>query len=153
VLDFFEAINAGESSRAKDYFSKDNFQWYSVTEGNPRESGRHRAVRARGDIAGYFRQRFIAQERLELVSLRIGFDPDRQLGHMSLVIRRTAADLAALGISGNIATGKAAVDCDDGTIMVWSIGMKNSGKTRQTNLCSNRPSANSNELPVACAEV
>lgn len=125
---------------------------YSVTEGNPRESGRHRVVRDRDDLAAYFGQRVLANEHLELVSLRIKFDPDRNLGHMSLVVRRTADDLAGLGIgNADIATGKGAIDCGDGKIVVWSIAMRKSPTKGGTFLCTNPPPKNPDRLPLACA--
>ena len=68
ALDFFDAVNAGESNKIEDFFSETQFMWYSMTDGNSRASGRHRVVRDRDNLAVYFGQRFRAGEHLELSS-------------------------------------------------------------------------------------
>lgn len=152
TMDFFEAVDAEDPERIEGFFSEDEFQWYSVTEGNPRESGRHRAVRNRDDLADYFEARFAAGESLELMSLRITVDQRRDLGHMNFVARRTADDLADVGIRGDVATGKAGIDCADGTIVAWSMAMATVHGRGGKSLCSVGPGGNPDGLPVACAE-
>lgn len=152
TMDFFEAIKNGDTDRIAGFFSEDQFQWYSVTEGNPRESGRHRAIRDRGDLAAYFEERFAAGELMELMSLRITFDPKRDLGHMNFVVHRSADDLAELGIRGDVATGKAGIDCADGKIIAWSMGMATGAGRGGKSLCRVGSDENPEGLPVACAE-
>lgn len=152
TMDFLDAVEDGDTDRIEGFFSEDEFQWYSVTEGNPREGGRHHAVRDRDDLAAYFEARFAAGESMELTSLRITFDPRRDLGHMNFVVRRTADDLAGLGIRGDVATGKAGIDCGDGKIIAWSMGMATGAGRGGKTLCPAGPDGNPEGLPVACAD-
>ncbi len=152
TMDFFEAVNTENSDRIEGFFSEDEFHWYSVTEGNPRESGRHHAVRNRDGLRDYFAARFAAGESLELLSLRITVDQRRDLGHMSFVARRTADDLAGLGVRGDVATGKAGIDCADGKIVAWSMGMATGPGRGEKSLCPVGPEGNPDGLPLACAD-
>lgn len=145
ITALFNDVSRGAVSDIESHFADGAaFQWYSVTEGNPRKGGRNRAIYSIEDLEKYFRGRYEQREHLELVQLRT--ERAGSLIHFSMVVRRTADDLADLGISTDTATGKGALQCTSTRIVAMSIGMgakgnpticpKNASQVNGYTLCS-----------------
>jgi hypothetical protein len=121
---FLAAINAGDGSAAR-YAAPELGPyggWYSVTEGNPRRGGRHSVARSQSSLAHYFRRRHAHGERLRLLEVDVSYA--NGLGHIAFRVDRRADDLRRLGIRTTVAYGKGALRCEDGKIVVWSMGMQ-----------------------------
>jgi hypothetical protein len=121
---FLAAINAGDGSAAR-YAAPElgpHGGWYSVTEGNPRRGGRHSVASNRSSLASYFRRRHAHGERLRLLEVDVSYAYG--LGHIAFRVDRRADDLRRLGIRTTVAHGKGALRCEDGKIVVWSMGME-----------------------------
>jgi hypothetical protein len=120
---FIAAFNRGDGSAAR--FVAPELApyggWYSVTEGRPRRGGRHFVASRQSELARYFVGRHRHGERLRLLEIAVGFA--NGLGHIEFRIDRRADDLRSLGVRTNVAFGKGAVRCEDGRIVVWSMGM------------------------------
>jgi hypothetical protein len=92
-----------------------HFQWFST--GSP---GARLGARAydRATLAGYFRTRVRARERIRLIELRAGYDPRRRIVNFSGKLVRSADDLRSRRHDF-----KGAADCESGhpTLIVWSM--------------------------------
>jgi hypothetical protein len=130
------------------------FGWYSVTDGVPRGPRRHFVAYNRDRLDSYFKARHAIGERVRLLAVDVVYDPDRNLGHIAYVLRRRAPDLAEIGITGTLADGKGAVDCQDGRVRVWSMGMDESPRYARGTLkvlCPLPPAVDWTRTAVACA--
>lgn len=97
-----------------------SFEWYSMTEGNPRADGRHFVTYQRDELDDYFRRRASHAESMKLLGMSVRYDEGRNISHLVYWIERSADDTAEFG---RIATGKGAVVCDEGKILLLSMGM------------------------------
>ncbi len=135
VINHFEAINKGDSSEALKYVAPEA-GWYSVTEGNPRDGGRHFVARDSDKLREYLNRRATVNERIYLVEIDVAYERARNLGHVSYILRRTADDLDPYG---NFAQGKGAIDCEDGKIQVWSMAQAKDILLGLPRLCPGKP--------------
>lgn len=118
VVDFFDAVNREEPEEAVEFFAED-FEWYSITEGNQDRGGRHFAGYDQADLIDYFADRAQQGERMHLLEITVLYEKSRDLGHVTYNLLRTAADIEGYGPD---AGGKGAIDCSSGRIFVWSFG-------------------------------
>ena len=116
VVGFFDAVNREDAGATAGFFT-DDFEWYSITEGNPRNGGRNFVGRDHEDLERYFAERAQHDERMHLLEINVGYDSGRDLGHVAYSLRRTADDISR----GPDAHGKGAIDCGTGLIHVWSM--------------------------------
>lgn len=133
VATFLDAFNRGDTDKLAQVVAPDgsgrlDFKWFSSTEGDKDPTGpprRHVAVYSRADFLAYAAERHRQGERLDLIFMRSSTPQSRgrEVG-VSYVIRRQADDLPEqLGGLQRVATGKAALDCSEGRMVVWSMGM------------------------------
>lgn len=118
VVEFFAAINDGAIDTAS-FFAPD-MEWYSITEWS-RDSGKRHFVSYGYEperLGSYFQRRIRQHEQLHLLEIDVAYERARNLGHVAYAIERTADDLPS---SEPIVIGKGAIDCDTGTIAVWSM--------------------------------
>jgi hypothetical protein len=122
VMGFLDAFNRGEQTELGTFIGQ-AFQWYSVTEGNAPQAGRHTVVRTKTDVLMYFAQRHQQHERIQLQEMNISYEESRNLAHIGYVLTRYADDLEPkLDTKDNRTVGKGAISCTDQTIVVWSMG-------------------------------
>ena len=117
MVDFLHKVNAGLDPTSS--FAS-SFQWYSMTEGNPRNGGRHFVTYERDELDDYFDRRAAHDESMKLVELSLDYEEERDISHITYVIERTADDTARFG---TMATGKGAIACGEGKIELLSMGM------------------------------
>ena len=117
MVDFLQKVNAGSDPTGS--FAS-SFQWYSMTEGDPRADGRHFVTYERDELAAYFERRASHDESMKLIELSLDYEKDRNISHIQYVIERTADDTARFG---SMVTGKGAIDCEEGKIELLSMGM------------------------------
>lgn len=119
VARFFAASNERDVDISA-FFARD-MEWYSVTD-RVRDNDRRHFVSYGYDpdkLGAYFERRAEQNEELVLLEVDVQHDPDRQnVGHIAYTLERRADDLAG---SQPLAHGKGAIDCDSGTIKVWSM--------------------------------
>lgn len=117
MVSFLHDVNSGKDPTR--WFAS-NFEWYSMTEGNPRDDGRHFVTYQRDELADYFRRRAAHAESMKLLGMSVKYDEGRNISHLVYWIERTADDTDEFG---RIATGKGAVVCGEGKILLLSMGM------------------------------
>jgi hypothetical protein len=118
VVDFFAAFNEGVVE-ASSFFAPD-MEWYSISEWN-REGGKRHFVSYGYEpetLESYFQRRAKQHEQLRLLEIDVIYERERNLGHVVYALERTADDLPS---SDPIVNGKGAIDCETGTIAVWSM--------------------------------
>ena len=143
VVEFFDAVNREDVAAIPGFFAED-FEWYSITEGNPRKGGRHFVARDHQELEEYFSKRATHDERMHLLEITVGYDKARDLGHVVYELLRTADDLDRYGARVH---GKGAIQCSTGQIYVWSFGQgKGSGSIGE--LCPGK--ADPPRLALAC---
>lgn len=118
VIKHFEAINEGDTDTAMNYVAPER-GWYSVTEGNPRDGGRHFVARDSDKLRKYLNRRTAVNERIYLLEIDVAYERARDVAHVAYNLLRTADDLTDYAEE---AGGKGAIDCDSGRIAVWSMG-------------------------------
>ena len=118
VVKHFEAINQRDTDRAMNHVAP-QLGWYSVTEGNPRDGGRHFVTRDSDKLREYFDRRIAQNERIYLLEIDIAYERARDIAHVAYNLLRTADDLTDYAKE---AGGKGAIGCDNGRIAVWSMG-------------------------------
>lgn len=118
VVRFFDAVNREDVAAISGFFTED-FEWFSITEGNPRNGGRHFAGYDHADLNRYFARRVQQDERMYLLEIDVQYESARDLGHVAYNLHRTADDISGYGPD---AGGKGAIDCSTGLIHVWSFG-------------------------------
>lgn len=118
IVGFFGAINEG-SVEASSFFAPD-MKWYSISEWSPKGGKRHFVSYGYDPekLESYLERRIAQQERLHLLEIDVAYERERNLGHVVYAIERTADDLPS---SDPIVIGKGAIDCETGTIAVWSM--------------------------------
>lgn len=145
VINHFEAINKGDSDEAMKYLAP-QVGWYSVTEGNPSDGGRHFVARDSDELRQYLNRRATVNERIYLLEIDVAYERARSVGHVSFTLRRTADDL---GSYSNFAQGKGAIDCEDGKIRVWSISQAHDILRGFPRICPGKPDPP--EVGLVCA--
>ena len=118
IVGFFGAINEG-SVEASKFFARD-MEWYSINEWSPKGGKRHFVSYEYepDELESYFERRIKQHEQLHLLEIDVAYERARNLGHVAYAIERTADDLPS---SSPIVIGKGAIDCETGTIAVWSM--------------------------------
>jgi hypothetical protein len=148
--EFFDSFNRGDPAAADHvvFGVAPGGGWYSVTEGNPKEGGRHFVTSERRELVRYFAVRHRQHERLWLREVTVGYD--NGLGQIEYTLTRRAADLRRLGVATSRAEGKGAIDCERRKIVVWSMGMPigHERNRHRARLCP-RPAA-AKRVSVAC---
>jgi len=117
MVSFLHDVNTGADPTSR--FAS-SFQWYSMTEGNPRDGGRHFVTYKRTELDDYFDGRATHDESMKLIELSLNYETDRNISHIQYVIQRSADDTASFG---TMVTGKGAIACDEGKIELLSMGM------------------------------
>lgn len=118
MVRFLHAVNTASADPSA--FFASSFQWYSMTEGNPRKNGRHFVAFDLPKLSKYFEDRSAQNESMKLLELSVQYEPGRDLGHIQYVIERRADDIQNVG---PVATGKGAVACAEGKIELLSMAM------------------------------
>ena len=150
IMRFFDAFNNGDQEVLGSFFFKSGFEWYSVTEGNPKERGRHFVAYTPDDLLVYFVERHKQNERLRLLMVDVAGPSWHGGVDISYVLNREADDLwPGLGGPERIAEGKGAINCQDQQIFVWSMAM-NMGNFA-ARLCPEPPTGSKSDTVVACA--
>lgn len=167
VSAFLDAFNRGDTGTLAQLVAPDgserlDFKWFSSTEGDAgvnRPPRRHVALYSRGDFLAYVAERHRERERLQLIFVRSSTPQSggREVG-VAYVVRREANDLPEqLGGTQRVATGKAAFDCGEGKLVVWSMAMQmappgaSTPTTYDGHLCPAPPGWRYGESPpVAC---
>lgn len=117
MVDFLQKANAGTDPTSS--FAS-SFQWYSMTEGNPKNGGRHFVTYERDELADYFERRASHDESMKLIELSLDYEAERDISHITYVIERTADDTARFGTT---VTGKGAIACGEAKIELLSMVM------------------------------
>lgn len=117
LLEFLGAANVGDQERLAQFFGP-GFQWYTVTEGDPKNGGRHRLASTRSDALTYLAETMALGEEQRLLAVGVG--PGGRGAGVGFVLRRRAADLSPAGAE-HVAHGKAEMDCAQRTMDVWSM--------------------------------
>ena len=128
------------------------FRWYSVTEGDPSQGGRHFVAFHSDDALAYFADRHQSADHLDLVAVDVAAP-----GDIGFVAARQADDLPVGPDSGEWPViGKGRIDCLAKTIDVWSIGMNTDGAddtaaVLRSRLCPEPPLQTPGDAVVACS--
>jgi hypothetical protein len=117
MVSFLHDVNTGTDPTSR--FAS-SFQWYTMTEGNPRDGGRHFETFERTELNDYFDRRGTHDESMKLIELSLIYEKDRNISHIQYVIQRSADDTAPFG---TMVTGKGAIACGEGKIELLSMGM------------------------------
>ena len=145
VVNHFEAINKGNSDKAMTYVAPES-GWYSITEGNPRDGGRHFVARDSDTLHEYFDLRVTVNEQIYLMEIDVDYERARNLGHVAYTLLRTADDLDPFG---NLAHGKGAIDCENRKIRVWSMAQALDSLRGISRICPGKPDPP--EVGLVCA--
>lgn len=149
LQDFIIAFNRGERTAADFvvFGVAPGGGWYSMSEGAPRNGGRHFVARDIESLRRYFAARHRRHERLQLREVIVGYA--NALGQIEYKLTRRADDLRRRGITTSGVEGKGAVDCERRRVVVWSMGMV-SRDTETGRLCP-RPATAEKQAAVACS--
>jgi hypothetical protein len=122
IESFLDAFNRGDRSRLSRVFGRD-LETYAVNEGSP-PNRRIRRFSEKEPLLRYFAARHARRDRITLLIVAAGkIDYLADYTTFSFVLRRSASDLAKLGISHPLARGKGNLDCRARTISLWVMGM------------------------------
>jgi hypothetical protein len=160
LVRFFDAFNENDQVQLARMFGPQahrdlgspGFRWYSVTEGDPSQGGRHFVAFHSNDALAYFDERHQQSERLDLHALDLA-----PTGDIGFVATRQANDLPPGPDGGEWPLiGKGRIDCAAKTIDVWSMGMnmEPSGDTAailRSRLCPEPPLTAPSDAVVACS--
>lgn len=113
ITGFMDALSEGDLDAVLNYFGK-GFVWYSAPVG-PAAERRTETIYSVGELEGYFKTRIARHERMQLQKLQI----NSGRVDFGLELHRTANDL---GWGAGDVVGKGMLDCQQGTISVWSLG-------------------------------
>jgi hypothetical protein len=146
----FDAVNRSDLSGVDTVVGDESeFQWYSVSEGNPSKGGSYFTARNLEDMKTYLAERSDENEKLDLLALQVRYDSKRHEVSLQLEVRRTADDLDERGFTDAIAHGKGAVECDGGKLVLMSLGLDKDPAYTQAKLCSS-PSDAPLDATLAC---
>jgi hypothetical protein len=126
VVAFLTAFNLGDRSALRGYFGS-RFQWYSMTQGDPRGDGDQFTAYDVPGALKYLVARHAERERLTLRVLDVGYELARDLANVSYVLERVARDISVGSEGFRSVIGKGAISCLDATIVVWSMAMEKEG--------------------------
>jgi hypothetical protein len=117
VRAFVQGYNTGDVARVDRLWAPEpRFMWFST-----RGPGARLGPRAynRATLAAYFRTRVKVHEKIRLVNLRAGYDPNRNIVNFSGKLVRSADDLRPTPVHDF----KGAADCASGrpSLIVWSM--------------------------------
>lgn len=144
MVGFLQKVNAGTDPT--NLFAS-SFQWYSMTEGNPDDGGRHFVTHERDQLDDYFERRANHDESMKLIELSLDYEAERDISHISYVIARTADDTAKFG---PMVTGKGAIACGEGKIELLSMGMAKDIMDGIGPYCP-KPEEQDDDVAVVCA--
>ena len=116
VVGFLGAVSEGEE-QISTFFAPD-MEWYSLSEWSPGTGKRNFVTYGPEKLDPYFERRAKQHERQSLLEIDVSYELQRNIGHITYNIERTADDLPK---SDPIVIGKGAIDCETGTILVWSM--------------------------------
>lgn len=173
ISSFFTAFNRGDQAvLARSIVPADTFQWYIVAEKGHRESRGFEAFGTRSsradatgrdqrpEVLAYFARRHRQGERLRLLEAAVtrirprSWFPeiDETVAGVEFVLVRRARDLAQLGGSNRVSSGKGALDCRTGAVVAWTMGLDVSRTypRRGRRLCPRR-SRSGRARPVLCS--
>jgi hypothetical protein len=126
ITDFFHAFNRGDAQAAVQIMDPQAGPpkirprgWFSLDETDSTGPGRHRALYKRAALARYFTSRHAQHERMRLLAVLVRRSGKR--ADIEFRVRRSADDLASIGITRHVAFGKGAVLCARRKIFVWSM--------------------------------
>lgn len=132
ITSFFDAFNRGAQDQLAHFWmlprpsDAQGQTWYSVTEDDPKQGGRHFVAYNQSDLLAYFAKRIAQRERLQLVMVDVGQERGGDVG-ISYVLVRRADDLKpGLGGPEWFAEGKGMINCEKQVLLVWSMA-QNSG--------------------------
>jgi hypothetical protein len=122
IENFLDAFNRGDRQRLSRVFGRD-LETYAVNEGSP-PNRRLLRFSDKEPLLRYFGVRHARRDRITLLIVAAGkieYLADHTT--FSFVLRRSASDLAKLGIFHPLARGKGNLDCRARTISLWVMGM------------------------------
>jgi hypothetical protein len=120
----FDAVNASDVNDVGALVADESkFEWFSMSEGNPQKDGTHFTAYHVDDMKSFLAERTEENEHLELLALSVSYEPRDDVANLQLAVRRTADDLEARGFENSIAHGKGVVECDEGGLVVMSLGL------------------------------
>jgi hypothetical protein len=152
LVTFFDAFNRGDTAHLRRSFGP-QFQWYSVTEHDLGEQGRHFVAFHADDALAYFDARHQRGERLDLLALDVA-----ATGDIGFFAARQADDLPPGPLDGALRPmlGKGKIDCMARTIDVISMGMgmdqvNEPAAVQIGRLCPEPPATTASDAIVACS--
>lgn len=119
VEEFLFAYSTGSSSASltdRFFAPDDRFQWFYDALTRHGEEATDRS-----DLDSYFAQQQAGGDNLRLVDFSYGHRDEDNTGHFGMVLSRNEMVLS----------GKGAIDCASGKIMVWATGPASSTSTTQ----------------------
>jgi hypothetical protein len=119
VKGFFGALSSGRVLALNEFFAPvPRFRWYSVSA--PPGVRLNRSAMDRGTLLGYLARRQGSHERIDVEQVTFnGYRATDHTGHFAMELRRRADDVSG---GWQRLSGKGAVDCGSGKLMVVSIG-------------------------------
>lgn len=116
VHDFVDAIDEKDTDRVRGRLSED-FRWFSVKEPGKANLSLFQV----DDMLDYVRRSREENLEMELIALRVdGSEEPRQAN----VVYGVAVTADHLDDEVNVGFGKGAVDCDEGAVILWSMGVE-----------------------------
>jgi hypothetical protein len=130
LLDFFDAANRGDQQQVARLSMLPEVQygylpyWYGVSDGEPRNGGRHFSAVTRGQLRNLVVERHRQHERMRLLTVRVNgaSEGDSTPGDISVdyYLTRQADDLS--GDVERIAYAASTINCHERKIAVSAIG-------------------------------
>lgn len=127
VAGFLSAVNRGDRQALARFVGKE-FVAYSMLEGHvvrpsaPATGGRFTVAR-RSNVLSYLHRRHKHGENQRLLVIEVNERYGRGRAGATIHVRRTADDLASLGIRHRLAGAKIEIDCRRQAIIVWNMVM------------------------------
>ena len=150
ILGFFDAFNQGDQEQLANMFLLGDNRWYSVDGANPDTNFVAYDLKS---LLIYFGERHQHQERLQLMKVNVSYPSWHGGADIAFVVKRTADDIEP-GIYGpeRFASGKGAIYCTAGKIMVWSMGMPppDIQETSLPTTCPTPPPDSPKNAVIAC---
>lgn len=150
VVGFLEHLETRPVELERFFAPAERFSWYSATTGDPRGKGDRFWGKELHRLPSYFQERRRQRERMSLKTIFVRSDPASETANVVFELRRTADDLAALGVHHDVATGKGGIDCASDRIIQWSIFQPEQPDGSTTGLCPD-PSIPPGNRVVACS--
>lgn len=140
VIAFLDAFNSGTIGNRVDEFiaSADRFAWFSVDERQDSDAF------DRASLGDFLQAWSDTGEVLRLVDMDTEYELARNITHIAFNVERSGSAPSGSGVA---VAGKGAVDCESGTIMVWSMGTTHPDPPA---LCQPPPDTTNQDLAVVC---